>query len=215
MRLIHYVSLSMLVAATMIAGCSKPTPVSSDGTDVIMPLKVGNRWIGRWSFFDSTGVISSTRLDTVTVLSEEMIGSEKWFRVDGNVLRTNRTDGYWAQGSLFGPNLMAKYPAAIGDTFGTDYFLQTFPDGSTGEMITYYLSVVSTSTSVTVPAGTFICHEYKSNYSMPNGVMLDNQEERYYYAPGKGMIKSEEVWFAPGGKIVMKGRWELVELDLK
>jgi hypothetical protein len=203
-----------LLAVLLVCGCSREPITGPDKQSVILPLAIGNQWISRVSNFSSTaiGVVTSTWMDTVTVTGEETIDNERWFIIDSMVSRTNRSDGMWVKLRGFDSWLVAKYPAAVGDTFST----RVTPDPFANDTTIIYLSVVSTSTSVTVPAGTFQCMEYKTNIAVRGSVLLEAQEDHYYFAPGIGMVKSETVLVAPGGSMTIPvRRWELVEYKVK
>jgi hypothetical protein len=84
-----------------------------------------------------------------------------------------------------------------------------------GDTVVSHMSVVSTAISVTVPAGTFNCYEYRTHLDVMNGLVLDHTDTHYYFAPGTGMVKRETILYASGARVIPVERWELVEVDKK
>lgn len=126
----------------------------------ILPLAVGNRWVYDVTVSDSLGEIQFQFVDSNAVDRDTLINGERWYIImRGNTnlgLGANRMDGYWARNlppwdsltiSDVGPAyLAAKFPAALGETFL-----------NIDNLIT---KVLSTDTTVEVPAGSFSCYKY-------------------------------------------------------
>jgi hypothetical protein len=173
----------------------------------IMPLKVGNRWIGRITEYDTNGNVASTRFDTLTVYKSEVVNGETWYyrTMSPAVLTirngnpdsllfdtvqyafTNRVDGlYQAEVTNFAnPHCIAKYPATEGDTM-SKRALYTF---DTSLSFTTVDLVRRTNALVTVPAGIFHCYQYQSvSFQSFRGTTMDSSR---YYAPGVGIVQYE------------------------
>jgi hypothetical protein len=217
----HVTSACLLIlTVALLAGCNESDltgpPVD---TSVIMPLKVGNMWIDRMSEYDPTGALTSTSFDTVTIISDDVIGNEHWFRNNQSVWRTNRSDGSWVRIDGIDIWLAMKYPAAVLDTFHTDYWQETLENGEAGPQYITYLLVTSIDTAITVPAGTFHCYSYKAMGAYLDGSPLPDSmgaTGQYFCSPGRGLVKSESPssWNFGAG---LRGKWirELVEARLK
>ncbi|MFC1848701.1 hypothetical protein ACFL27_00710 [candidate division CSSED10-310 bacterium] len=99
------------------------------------------------------------------------------FAVDEYALWKNHADGLYEYGLSSGsnleiyetPKLVIKYPVSAGETF---------EDGWSDSW-----SVISTSTTVDVPAGSFDCHHYQNTY---------NAAMNKYVKPDTGYIKSSD-----------------------
>ena len=217
-----FIILAVIVTA-LTTGCNSDLLTGPSAADVIMPLAVGNTWSYKVSEYDSTGAFVGTRYDfeITTIAAEESINGERWFRADSVVLRTNRPDGLWVWIDGFYPWPVAKYPAAVADTFHTEIWQQTFENGEAGMQFLTYVVVTSIDTSITVPAGTFTCHAYEMTATLPDGSPLPDSlsslrpHERNWFAPNVGLIKSESAVTRTG---VPPGRYEvreLVEVKLK
>jgi hypothetical protein len=208
--------LLILLTAALLAGCGVTDP-TADPT-VIMPLKVGNTWIERVSEYDSAGILTRDYLDTMAIVSDEMIGSEHWFRSDEPVVRTNRTDGLWVRVDGFNTWLAFHYPAAVADTFQTQQWQETFENGAGGIQFITYMTVTSTDTVITVPAGTYHCYAYELRGASLDGSPLPDSlhfTERYFYAPDVGPVKSETSVGTMGAGVPGTQIRELVEARLK
>src|ERR1035437_6460483 len=66
-------------------GCSVSNAPSNGvlRSDGIMPLAVGNKWIGQVTSYDVRGVAVSTHFDTLSVYGTEAVNGETWFYVRG------------------------------------------------------------------------------------------------------------------------------------
>jgi len=166
-----------LIVIIFISGCKKKENSESGPSGVtnssITPLKNGNTWTYR----DITLPQQDTMNLTHWISGDTMIGSELWFREyvasdSSNYIYTkNKSDGqhYYIQPDDI-DYLIYKYPATVGDIYYVDNGLDT-------------LQVLNTDTSITVPAGTFSCYEYKE-FSLSAYYAL------YFVSPGNGFIKS-------------------------
>jgi hypothetical protein len=96
------------------------------------------------------------------------------------------------------PTLLYKYPDSVGDSWNTSYYDST----------TLQVSVEQTSTSVTVPQGTYACYEYKTLYNS------EPQEDDYFY-PGVGFIADDYYSYTNSGRMYKKAHRELVSVTLK
>jgi hypothetical protein len=216
MRPIHLLFLSLLAITIALASCEK-SPVTTSGPAVIMPLNLGNRWIGNWTIFDSvTGSASSTSMDTTEITAEMVIDGERWWNEYKSLYRTNRADGLYSRFlSLIDPIQTAKYPAMAGDTFSTRRLIDTM-FGVPGEPYISFSTVVSTNRAITVPAGTFSCYEYTlSNKFLNDSSGRVEVHSHSYYAPGVGHVKFEVLSQGPNNTMRVARHWELVEYTLK
>lgn len=155
--------------------------------DVVMPLAIGNRWVFSIDVMDGLFVASAAYEATGT----EDVGGVTVTRIEGECtgspiicgmmegyywLAANEEGGLYSYGdSRFGeydpPNLQCRTDFNVGDTWQTI-------DDTTGNPVNW--EVLSTSETVTVPAGIFTdCIHYT------NGV----DEERWYHI-GAGNVKS-------------------------
>jgi hypothetical protein len=86
---------------------------------VIMPLKVGNKWIYKVTDFNSSGIIQKNYLDSIVVNEEVQINGEKWFKVrfplineNYDILMTNTDVGLLYKCDICSDviSLLAQYP---------------------------------------------------------------------------------------------------------
>ena len=193
-RLILTVTASLSIFAIGCNDSNGPLPVN---TSVIMPLAVGNQWIGLITDFDNKGNVVSQKFDTLKVYKREFVNGEVWYYMDhfplswgmGLYAFTNRRDGlYECDSNLFAQaKLIAKYPAMPRDTFSSTF------EGSPNGAFSMYEHVVDTlHQPITVPAGTYSCYVYHfegydwNGSDVRRGVL--GPEE--FYAPGVGLIQN-------------------------
>jgi hypothetical protein len=141
---------------------------------VILPLTVGNTWIHNWT----AGGVTDTR--SSSVFTTQIIGGQTTYRT--GVLTAfncylNHSDGLYKYGDNSGvyasPRLYLKYPCAAGDSWSFD--------GGT-------FTVLNTSRTVTVPAGTFDCILYYYRKVNTSGSVSVHYE---YWCPDIGQVKQD------------------------
>jgi hypothetical protein len=179
-----------------------------------MPLKVGNRWIGRTLQFDTSGNVTHTQFDTLEIVAKEVINGETWYRTNRNSTYTILEDGLWYRPYGVGDYLMflAKYPASVGDLFGTDT-LSRYP--TTDSLVISTIRVRATSEKVTVPAGVFQAIRYMTDLYNFDGTPFDLGNSDEGYVPGVGCVETLYYGSTTSGRRHVWMKWELVEVMLK
>jgi hypothetical protein len=220
---LRYVPL-FIISSVIGLNCAPANgPLSNQ--QAIMPLAVGNEWIGQVTQYDSYGNSDSIWFDTLRVLKSEVVAGEIWydmnaFWINGSDTNrqwfANRSDGlytcdseYFREAYRFG-----KYPAKPGDVCVT--FENTF-DSTRLYGQSDGISVDTTDLLVTVPAGQFRCYVYRGfSISRDYDVVSSAFEPGQYYAPGVGLIASG--YFGPDGQhdkyIGLDRTWRLVRAIL-
>jgi hypothetical protein len=197
----------------------------------IMPLKVGNRWIGRITEYDTNGNVASTRLDTLTVYKSEVVKGETWYyrTMSPAVLTlrggdpdtlifdtvqyafTNRSDGLYQDD--YPRPCIARYPAKEGDTMSK----KSFDGFDTSDRVTTIDLVRRTNALVTVPAGIFHCYQYQTvSVLSTGGKETTTMDSSRYYAPGVGIVQYEYFISGPNDPPFTGHRevWQLVRAEL-
>ena len=190
----------IIVVLLFICGCNKnESPTEGlNSSSGILPLKIGNKWIMNVTNYDSTGAVSSTSIDTISIISDTTINSEKWYYSDFWGLVTNRSDGLWI--SMFSDQfIFFKFPISANDSYTT---VMDIP-----------VKVISVNIQVSVPSGLYTCYQYEMSLPDPisttNSLYIDT-----YLAPGKGLIKYENYQKKPDGQMLLTSREELKTLIL-
>ena len=169
--------------AALAWSCSDDDTVSnivtnSEPSKDIMPLAIGNQWQFEILRVDSAGDPVSLDSQSTIIVSDTIISGQTWYHYRTDVIQSadlpvlrNAGDGLWITGpdASDQPYLLAKYPAATGDTW-------TNASGNDT------LTVRGTAVSVTVHAGTYECLEYAIHRSSGDSTIN-------YYAPGTGLVK--------------------------
>ena len=173
----------LLFLLSSLTGCDK-SGIVDHGSEVtnstIMPLAIGNVWRLKCTqtLPDSTRIV----YDSIYLLNDTIIQAQRSFRVDlaegtgpYQSFLNIRPNGLYII-SVYDSmqfTLLFKCPAEIGDQY----------DSWGGRM-----TVLSTTDTVQVPAGKFICYHYTSGYA-------PNYFSDYWYAPNIGFVKEEDHQF--------------------
>ncbi|MES2766498.1 MAG: hypothetical protein V4642_11545 [Bacteroidota bacterium] len=179
--------------STVILSCGENSTEPAN-TGQLLPSEAGNYFNYDNSFYEPDGTIREVVRDTVIVSSLTMkFDNEHWFglqyyfsnsstRIIDTDFWLNKTDGLWQRGGPYGgASHIAKFPAQAGERF-----LKTRDTSYGGTVLETFRKVISTNTSITVPAGTFAVHVYKDETGGASSILKTD-----YYAPGRGLIKSE------------------------
>ncbi len=186
MKKIYFI---LTIVCVVFASCSKDdTPTNGPpNNDVLLPLKIGNQWIMRITFIDSTHL--SPVYDTMTVTKDTLIENERWYYLDRfGSYWTNKSDGVWSRNNK-DSELNWKYPATAGEKYsiGVDNTVQVFYQ------------------NVSVPAGNYWCYEYKY-------LRLDFS---WFLSPNLGFVKTSDHYIAFSDRLgVYLIREELVKVVL-
>jgi hypothetical protein len=176
-------ALVIFLFAGLISGCSEDeNPAAPQPPQEIMPLQSGNAWTYQLTNYDASGTIRSSAEVTTFILGDTLIDGEHWSAYGpvypGSEFFMNKADGLWyRQRNVSLPGLMAKYPASPGDVFTEEH-------GDT-------VRVLSVERDVTVPAGSFRCHEYEQRSEVLAGDIIRFRYRRCF-SPGVGMVLIEQ-----------------------
>ncbi len=176
----------IIVVASLIFLTACPDDPNSPSTPVeILPLALGNYWIMESLKLDSVGSVLRTTYDTLEINDEMTYQGKQYFMLT-NVGVRNGSDGMYqlihdTENDTYQEVLTLKYPAKAGDVFmsGSDE-----------------ITVMATNISITVPAGTFKCYQYRDVYEV-----IDDENPEYsgkyirdmFVAPGIGFVKMEGI----------------------
>lgn len=154
-------------------------------TTTIMPLKLGNSWSYKVTMFDTSKNVDTTFAVFMFLASDTVINSEHWYDDSRGYIYSNRSKGLW-RAINSDTNYFALYPANKNDKF------QILWDTAT---------VISTDSTIVVPAGKYSCYVYKARYSLR------------FFSPGIGLIYAEEYYHAAySNDFILK--WELTTYSL-
>jgi hypothetical protein len=208
-----FLLILITITSVILAACASD-PLGPTDSQPIMPLKVGNRWIGRTEQLDTAGEVKSTQFDTLEIVAEEVDNGETWYRTNRNTSYTIREDGLWYRPYGAGDYLMflAKYPASVDDLFGTDT-LSRLPN--TDSLVISTIRVRSTGERVTVPAGTFQAIRYVTDLYNIDGSPFDLGNTDEGYVPGVGSVETLYYGRTASGRRIVWMKWQLVEVIIR
>ena len=190
--------LPVVLMLALIAACD------DDGTgptsDLIQPLETGFAWGGR--VYSDSPQNPDTTYQELFVTGCESINGVRWWNiahvygidtVEATYQWTNRNDGLWSRIPWGNENLeylRAKYPATAGENYP-------------GPMTEQIITVISTDSAVTVPAGTFKCYVYL----IDDGSAVDAPVVYEFCCPGIGMVKQVAVGGITGATVTWEMTW--------
>jgi hypothetical protein len=135
MRILHIILyLTLTFALSLSAGSCTDVVVPSD-TSVLMPLKLGNMWIGRTPMGEG-----KYRYDTLEVTGDTIVAGEQWFTTRESLLMANRPEGFVLAPTTLHEDIhlyvTIHFPAMIGDTLAdAGEFELIYEKGEFGERI--------------------------------------------------------------------------------
>jgi hypothetical protein len=199
------------------AGCSNRL-APNGGKGVIMPLAVGNRWIGKTRLTTGAEVF-----DTLRITRDTTLRREKWYVTSNGALLANHPDGLYiwdlalARRGMGKPRRALKFPIAVGDALDDlGSLTRTTDSAGNAEMVRLVLTVVSSDTLIEVEAGRYHCIQaalqlYNADGS-PNHTKLIN-DGPVYFAPGIGLVKTDG--YRPYlGSVSSSDPWQLYSVSL-
>ena len=148
----------------------------------IMPLAVGNWWAFRVIDFTNP-VVPDTTYDTILVVSDTTIQSERWYILEDGALVTNRDDGLWRMAETGAAYLWLKFPGVSGQTYSAD------PVSGESVKITATAKQIYTA-GVSIPPWLY-CYGYLITYSDPT------RRDTLYYAPRFGPVSLQYYAVSP------------------
>ncbi|MBI1807552.1 MAG: hypothetical protein HYR76_10930 [Ignavibacteria bacterium] len=203
-----------LIGGLIFAGnCSRESnPVGNidcirDNSDGLTPFKVGNKWIIRFYYYDTSGSVITTFLDSFVVRRDTIIGKERWYKIPGlkpadldtRDWYTNRSDGIWVRRRYYDSSityLTFKFPTMEGDSWGNQIHDST--------------RTVSTNEVIETPSGIDTCIHYEDHYQFSQ-----LGDFHYFIAPHKGWVVFEEFTQTNSGRLYVVARDVLVKAILK
>ena len=193
----HYLILSIVFLLMLgLTSCKKnnnPVDNSNNPTSQIFPLAVGNEWVIQVINYDTTGSIFNTKMDTIKILRDTTIQSEKWFIGFGII--TNRSDGLYdlQSGTTNEISLKYKFPATVNSNY-TYRGMQT--------------TVLGVSDTVSVFAGNYVCYHYRQGVA---GVSYNE----WYCALNVGLVKGNYYNQLASGGVYRYLSYSLIKVVLK
>lgn len=196
---------------TFLIGCGDKLPTENDGS-VIMPLKVGNMWIGRTTMYNRQGAMIHLEIDTLTVVEAVNERGLTWYKMNNGTLYRNGDEGLYRLDSCL--CLDAKYPAAVSDTFNTLPPTPVLLPGEPEPVLQIVASkVFAVQESIEGLGGeNFQTHHYAPVIIQPLNARFI-EERHSYYVPDLGPVLIEDY---AGGKTdgYLMRRWELVKANI-
>ncbi|MFC1853278.1 hypothetical protein ACFL27_24025 [candidate division CSSED10-310 bacterium] len=185
-RSLFLVLIALLMCSIQVNGCTSGDDDDDNdddnGSGIVMPLTLNNIWNYSYqagaavSGTYSIQVVGDQSVNGVSVkkldYAGDLYGQDYWIYLQ------NQSDGLYFYGDtiwgeLANPDLWAKYPCSVGDTWQTS---------GQGGVVNW--TVISTSDTVTVAAGTFSCLHVRG---FPQG---SSEPADHWWSVGIGEVKA-------------------------
>lgn len=188
--------LTCLLISLSLVDCTSestaPTQTHVYISEGLIPFRVGNRWaFKRFNVVDSLGTLVPSDTSEIVVLKDALFNGTPWFQSNtpwpAGYAYTNKPQGCylrgWLNNNLTTEFLEYKYPATPNESY-TVPILFLGADSVWLQDSLRIVTVLSTDTLVTVPAGTFHCYQFRFQYNYPN--WRESYDE--FVSPGFGWI---------------------------
>jgi len=180
----------LFFAALLSFGFTSCDP-SANKPDPTGDIKVGSKWVYKYTKFNSGGTVTGTRNLELTVTAEQTISGQTWWVLTvtgtGEVSYLRKaSDGYWTIKNNT-PQLQFKIPAAMNDTWRLTF------SNSPGDYSDFIVKDVAAS--VTVPIGTVTTY-YAEGYDS------NSIEDKVWYNEQYSLVKLQEFDEGPTGMYV-------------
>jgi len=213
------ITMYLVLIILNISGCKENSTQVVHAQNYIMPLAVGNMWVGQLKKYDSTGTLLETVYDTTRIVSDTTLNGTTWY-LSYEALYRNDSWGL-KEYDVYAEyeRQMLHYPSEL----GFKHFIDTAvikTKLSNGEYqkdtIIFGLETASTDTIIITPLDTFHCYYYKPCTKKLDGTSSTLEFPMvgsYWYAPGIGPIRKTIIDLSDGlgiNKLV----WELTYFNL-
>jgi hypothetical protein len=203
---IIYISFFYIIL--FIISCDTEIPNKNNNEiSVIIPLNMNNEWRYKQTQYDTNGVAIDSLYFTEVIYRDTLLRNEIWYGISNGRYATNRSDGFWI---IFSEEIELLNLDL--DTLLSHAILEWAYPSEKGNVYNFinnisFISVISTDTVITVPAGSFECYEYEKSSGVP---------DRFYFAPNIGLVRTDYFHFTiDGGKVYLAAKNELVSYRLK
>lgn len=205
----------------LIVGCAE-IPTEPDRKSLpMMPLAVGNRWIGRSYALDTAGSQIDLVYDTLEIVSTIDRDGETWFVARDGTHYINRTGGLWILDAFGATHHLAKHPASVGETFDVDTVRVLRTDTTSHDVDSVVVSslVDGVGVGLSGPTGSYLVNAYRDQIATLDGHVMSSDEPLWmgdirYFAPAVGLVREEHFVRTSSGPSVQR-IWELIEVRLR
>ncbi len=198
------VFLSIFIALSLF-GCKSPT----DSVQSTQLFSLQKAWIYSTQTFDLNGTVGAPSIDSVYIDSTMIHnGKTNYFLSNNNVIIVDSTGlmtGYDLTGCLCET---FQIPGITGDTILRRDSIPTKVNGKVA-FGTIIIFVKNADTSITVPAGTFMCEAYEIQILANN--ILTGSSALSYISPTVGLVESDSYTTdTTTGKVFLTSREQLI-----
>ncbi|MEP7235368.1 MAG: hypothetical protein ABI778_08745 [Ignavibacteriota bacterium] len=207
-----------VVLLSIVLGC-RPQVIRPASEDVIMPLRVGNRWVAKtideseshnYSGWNS----NSVGWEEIQITNDTTIEGNQWFLTSERTMLAYTSDGIRGRGQALSPyDYTLRRPERVGDTARVDRYTRN--DNGRAQQVVCFGIVEDLDTLISVPAGLFRCYMVRTIVEpglLRREAYVSDTEITTFYAWGIGKV--EEVWITGNPIGRRRFTWELVEFTV-
>ncbi len=213
--------------------CDNSTEFVEDVATVIpkYDLTIGNSWTYATKVFNADGIVTSHFTTYIKVLRETTLVGEKWLILSEDTINASLRISKLARENANGYYERVKYyNAQLGHTSDTALLIYKYPAPSNtkylvnpssqldGSIYSDTTTIISRSSKVFVPAGTFNCYFYKTIHNVPVRDSLGHNllYPMYFvneYLSDSGVVKMEGYSTLPNSPTLLAS-FELIALKI-
>lgn len=229
-NLIENQNVTMLLAlcVAVLTGCTEPT--SPETVDVIMPLAIGNEWVGKETTYGPNDSVLDWTYRTIEIVDTLTVNGRLWYQsriksgaspqiewyfndeqgLHRSITDINETPSY--------PSLYLKYPAKVGDKTPIAGVQGFVPDSQGNDSLATEVGTVITLTEadfeLIAPIGRMVrCQLYvrhTAQWSRPHEYFRNSRWN--YYCPNIGPVRLEQLSDDADLETQTRKVWELVTM---
>ncbi len=195
--------------------------VTNQENSVILPLRVGNRWLYNVTEYDWRGGIDTQYYASIVVEKDTIIHNERWFYVRGwcggadiSILLTNTNVGLWFKCEPCGDSFLeAQYPKVRNPYFSGEIssFVLTGEDSLLTDTVLRWARYEEVA-QLEVPYGIYDCTKYTDRIEYKITEKRYDPYQSMYFVPDLGLIKYEK--YSYGANPTIEKVYELVSHNL-
>lgn len=204
MRKLFLIISPFLLLSFVSCGGSDSNSTGTSETGQIIPLSPYSVWVYSKTEYNLNGSVKKQSTDSIQVLPDTKLNSATgitWYDYNHELRAANISDktfpGFWrVREDLVYPQLWFKYPANVGESFRWGPITQTlaFPTPQKLDSVvqlTGDFTVTAKYIPENVPAGSFNCYQYQSDFK-DDVYKVTYLRTVDYLSPNIGQIMKEE-----------------------
>ena len=201
MNTINYLLILLIICGFNIFNYRDENNLSSNNNaNVLMPLKIGNYWIYKITYYENPESMKSIEIDTISIIGDTIIKNEKYYKIlykgYTDVLMVNKNDGLYVKiiSNVILTLRFLRYPVNPNTNYtGYIYLKIEEYNEDIDKTYSFAMNVETLNENVKVQAGTFKCIKYISpdfDIDYKGKIYIEWDSTHIFLAPNIGIIKT-------------------------